>query len=148
MIIRTATIDEVGIVFDLIETFDRDKSLRPNESEVLLIQNNLSKLGGGVLVAELNNKIVGTCTLAICPNLSWSGRPYAMIENIIVNSSYKRQGIGTALLQKAESMAKKANCYKVALMTGVNRAESIKFYESAGFSGNKKGFQLRLLPNK
>ncbi len=144
MNIRKMTINEVNTVFDLIETFDRDKSSRPSEDEVFSILNSLDKLGGGVLVAELNDKVVGTCTIAICPNLSWAGRPYAMIENIIVSNFHQRQGIGTALLKEAEAMAKNANCYKVALMTGLNRDESIKFYESVGFTGNKKGFQRRL----
>jgi hypothetical protein len=46
-------------------------------------------------------------------------------------------------MKEAQSIAKQAGCYKVALMTGSNRISTIKFYESCGFIGNIKGFQLR-----
>lgn len=143
MIIRKIAISEINDIFELIETFDRKKASRPSEAQIISILKSLDELGGGVLVAELNDTIVGTCTVAICPNLSWSGRPYAMIENVIVNNAHLRQGIGAALLNKAESMARDANCYKLALMTGANSKNSVKFYEAVGFVGNKKGFQRR-----
>jgi GNAT superfamily N-acetyltransferase len=96
-----------------------------------------------VLVAVLGSSIVGTCTLNLCPNFSWSGRPYAIIENVIVTRTQRNTGIGKALLNHAANLAENKGCYKIALMTGSEKLSTLKFYESAGFKGNKQGFQHR-----
>ncbi len=93
--------------------------------------------------AFLDGKIIGTCTVNLCANLSWSGRPYAIIENVIVAPDHRGKGIGTAILHFAQNFAQESGCYKVALMTGSRKPETLKFYEGAGFSGNKTGFQKR-----
>jgi GNAT superfamily N-acetyltransferase len=95
------------------------------------------------LIAVLENFIVGTCTLNICPNFSWSGRPYAIIENVIVTKEFRNQGVGKALLAHASKLAESKGCYKVALMTDSKEPATLKFYESAGFEGSKQGFQRR-----
>ena len=137
------TLDELPAVWDLLEVFDRTPAPRPELSQMENILNQLLSNGGAVLGAKVNDEIVGTCTIAICPNLSWTGRPYAMVENVIVAEKYRMQGIGKALMIKAQSLAKEAGCYKIALMTGSQRTESFKFYEASGFVGNKAGFQQR-----
>jgi GNAT superfamily N-acetyltransferase len=74
---------------------------------------------------------------------SWTGRPYAIIENVIVSRVQRNKGIGKALLNRAANLAESKNCYKVALMTGSKELSTLKFYESAGFKGDKQGFQRR-----
>ena len=143
MKIRKLNLDELSIILDLIEEFDREPAERPDLSLMKQILDRISSNGGAILGAELNGVIVGTSTLAICPNLSWSGRSYAIIENVVVSKAFRRRGIGKALMLKAQSLAKEADCYKVALMTGSQRTSTFKFYEACGFIGNKTGFQLR-----
>ncbi len=89
------------------------------------------------------SQLIGTCTVNMCSNLSWSGRPYAMIENVIVSKNFRNIGIGKAILEFAKNWALDKGCYKVALMTGSKKPETLHFYESAGFVGNKTGFQYR-----
>jgi len=71
-------------VLDLIDEFDRTSAPRPNNEKLLEVLIQISDGGGAVLGAEIGGKIIGTCAVVICPNLSWSGRPYAMIENVVV----------------------------------------------------------------
>ena len=143
MDIEKLTLKELPTVLDLLEVFDRTPAPRPEVSQMKNILDQLLSNGGAILGAKVNGEIVGTCTIAICPNLSWTGRPYAMIENVIVAKEYRMKGIGKALLNEAKKMAKEAGCYKIALMTGSQRKESFKFYEALGFVGNKAGFQKR-----
>jgi len=143
MQIREVTKDEVNGVLDLIDQFNRPISPRPTSELLQGILGDIQLTGGTVVGAFDKEKVVGTCTVNLCANLSWSGRPYAIIENVIVDSNYRRQGIGNALLTFARNFAENAGCYKVALMTGSKRVETIKFYESAGFVANKTGFQAR-----
>lgn len=39
-----------------------------------------------------------------------------------------------------------AGCYKVMLMTGSKRPETLRFYADAGFEQSKTGFQIRRPP--
>ena len=141
--IRKVKLAEITNVLDLIDEFNRATAERPTEIELSDIYQSLVSNGGCVVGAFVEGKMVGTCTINICPNFSWGGQPYAMIENVIVTQSQRGKGIGKALLNFAKDYAMSAGCYKVALMTGSKKPETLQFYESAGFSGDKVGFQVR-----
>ena len=141
--IRNATVTDTVEILDLIDLFDRQKALRPSEETVAKTILDIESLGGAVLVVGEEGSVIGTCTICICPNLSWSASPYAMIENVLVAPEHRRIGVGSALLAEAVRLAEVNGCYRISLMTGPTREESFGFYESAGFSKSKVGFQLR-----
>jgi GNAT superfamily N-acetyltransferase len=143
MQIRKVTGSELDGVLALIDQFDRPVSPRPSAMELEKIFSNILQSGGAVVGAFMEGNLVGTCTINLCANLSWSGRPYAIIENVIVAPGHRRKGAGKALLRFAQDFAQESGCYKVALMTGSKNPETLKFYEEAGFSGSKIGFQKR-----
>ena len=96
-------------------------------------------------VIEEDGLLVSSCALAIIKNLTRSARPYALIENVVTRSEYRKKGYGTAVLQKAVETAKDQDCYKVMLMTGKKDERTLRFYEQAGFArGEKTGFIIRL----
>ena len=84
------------------------------------------------------DRLVGTCTLTVIPNLTRNGRSYGIIENVVTDERHRRQGIGKALLQAALERAWTAGCYKVTLTTGSRRPETLAFYEGAGFRRDVK----------
>lgn len=93
------------------------------------------------MVAEADDRLISTCVLVIVPNLTRGARPYGLIENVVTHPSYRGRGIGTRLLQHALDSAWRRNCYKVMLLTGSRREETLRFYELAGFQRNvKTGF--------
>jgi ribosomal protein S18 acetylase RimI-like enzyme len=143
MEIRELKFPELEQVLSLYDEYERPKSPWPSQQEQKNIFEQLLNSGGCVLVAVLGSSVVGTCTLNLCPNFSWSGRPYAIIENVIVACEQRNKGIGKALLNHAANLAESKGCYKVALMTGSKELSTLKFYESAGFIGDKQGFQRR-----
>ncbi len=143
MEVRKVTLSELTGVLDLIDQYERPISTRPSATVLARIFASIHEAGGAVVGAFLNGKIVGTCTVNMCANLSWSGRPYAIIENVIVTPAQRGKGIGKAVLQYAQNFAHETGCYKVALMTGSKKPETLKFYEAAGFRGDKVGFQRR-----
>lgn len=96
-------------------------------------------------VIKEDGRLVSTCTLAIIKNLTRSGRPFGLIENVVTHSEYRKRGYGTAILQKAVEIAKDNNCYKVMLLTGRKEESTLRFYERAGFErGIKTGFIKKL----
>jgi GNAT superfamily N-acetyltransferase len=93
-----------------------------------------------VFVGELEDVLVTTCTLVVVPNLMRQGRPYALVENVVTARSYRRQGYGGTILRHALALAWEMGCYKVMLLTGSSREETLRFYEGAGFQlGLKTG---------
>jgi ribosomal protein S18 acetylase RimI-like enzyme len=99
--------------------------------------------GSGILVGVIDKTIVSTCTLVVIPNLTRGGQPYALIENVVTSMEHRGRGYGRATLQQAVSSAWDHGCYKVMLLTGSTKPETIGFYNSAGFEQNKTGFQIR-----
>ncbi len=94
-----------------------------------------------VLVADLDDSLVASCTLAIIPNLTRGARPYGLIENVVTHRAHRRKGVGTRLLRRALQIAWERNCYKVMLLTGSKSDGTLRFYERAGFrKGVKTGF--------
>ncbi len=93
------------------------------------------------IVADLANHLVATCNLTIVPNLTRGARPYGIIENVVTHPDYRRQGFGTQVLHYALALAWQQQCYKVMLLSGSKREETLHFYEKAGFKrGVKRGF--------
>ena len=93
---------------------------------------------------ESETKIVGMCTVGRVEGLSKGCRPFAVIENVVVQDSMRRKGIGTALVCHAADQAEKWNCYKVVLETGTKNEGKLHFYEKCGFGrGDKTAFIKR-----
>lgn len=93
---------------------------------------------------DYQKEIVACCTLVIVPNLSRNGRPYGLIENVVTHIDFRCRGFGREILAEALQMAWGSNCYKVMLMTGSKKPETISFYEKVGFfAGEKTAFVAR-----
>jgi GNAT superfamily N-acetyltransferase len=142
MIIRPALINEIPAVVELYRGYDRpsDQAIDLVELEKRFDQINRS---GYVAVAIVDETIVGTYSMYFCSNLAHGGRSFAVVENVIVATNARRQGVGRALMAHAQQSARDKNCYKVMLSTGAQRPQNIKFYEACGFTGDKVGFQVR-----
>lgn len=92
-------------------------------------------------VVEMDSKIVSSCYITIIPNLTHGARPYGLIENVVTHKDYRNRGLGTKLLEYVLNYAWQQNCYKVMLLTGSKKPETLRFYEQAGFRlGEKTGF--------
>lgn len=91
-----------------------------------------------IIIAEEEGKIVSSCVCVIIPNLTHNQRPYAFIENVITDKSYRNKGLATACLNYAKEMAINENCYKLMLLTGSKKESTLNFYERAGYNKNDK----------
>lgn len=97
-----------------------------------------------VILAEVNGQVAASCVLAVIPNLTRGGRPYALIENVVTDPAYRRRGLGRAILGFACDRAWARDCYKVMLMTGRQDQATLQFYEACGFDrASKTAFQQR-----
>lgn len=95
-----------------------------------------------LLVAEEDGRVIGTLHLVIAANLTHGARPWAIIENLVVDESHRRSGVGHDLLDEAVRRAREAGCYKVQLLSRAERAGAHEFYGALGFEPTAVGFRL------
>ena len=79
-----------------------------------------------VLVAELENRIVGTVT-------GLEEHESMQISSLAVHPEYQGNRIGRQLLQTIESIAVKNGCNKTFLFTAFSMLEAIRLYNSLGY---------------
>jgi len=68
-----------------------------------------------------------------------------VIENMIIDKSRRRKGIGAALLKELEIRAKARQCAQIILVTESDRIDACNFYEKNGFQPYNKGYKKNLI---
>ncbi len=91
-----------------------------------------------IIVNEIEGKIVSSCVCIVIPNLTRNIRPYAFVENVVTHADYRGKGYATECLNYAKSIAEKANCYKIMLLTGSKKESTLRFYRNAGYNSLDK----------
>jgi GNAT superfamily N-acetyltransferase len=133
---------------ELPKLLDLYRHLHENDLS-LTVDHRLEELWDGIctnpllhyLVGVLEGELVSSCTLAIILNLTRGARPYGLIENVVTHREHRKKGFATSVLKHALQIAWDNNCYKVMLLTGSKREDTLRFYEGAGFKRNiKTGF--------
>ena len=84
-----------------------------------------------LIVNEIDGKIVSSCVCVIIPNLTRNVRPYAFVENVVTNTDFRNLGLASECLGYAKQIAKQHNCYKMMLLTGSRKKETLDFYRRA-----------------
>jgi len=98
-----------------------------------------------IIVNIIDGRIVSSCVCVIIPNLTRNVRPYAFIENVVTHKDYRKKGYATECLDHAKKIAIEENCYKMMLLTGSKRPETLHFYENAGYNSfDKTAFYQKL----
>lgn len=139
MEIKLATKEDINGILPLQSQIYRVKDLPQNARSIL--ENLISSSYCDVLVAKINDQIVGCGTIFYLP-IPAHGNSYAFLEGIVVDDKHRGKGIGTELSKRVVAIAKNKKCYKIIFMSGMDRADIHKFYENLGFK--KWGFEFRM----
>jgi len=146
--VRTAGEDDIPRILDLyrslvIVTTGAEAGRRLSPEDLNRVYAEISSMPGHeLLVAESHGEVVGTMVLLVVPNLSHSALPWALVENLVVDPSHRRQGFGRLLLEHAVNRAKEAGCYKLTVSSDKRRREAHLFYGAMGFEPSAHGFRL------
>ncbi|OFZ52169.1 MAG: hypothetical protein A2577_06430 [Bdellovibrionales bacterium RIFOXYD1_FULL_36_51] len=94
-----------------------------------------------LFTARFHENIVATAFLTICRDVMFGDQPFAILENIVVDSLYQKKGIGTKLMAFIQSYCKDLKCTKIMLLSSSNRENAHKFFRQCGYSdAHKHGF--------
>jgi Acetyltransferases len=120
------------------------------DSDVIKMKNKFSDLQNNdayiFLCAVEGNLLVGSVMGVVCEELYGNCRPFLVVENMIVDSNYRKRGIGKMLLEELEKQAKIKECSQIILVTDTEREAACRLYESMGFHPTfNKGYKKKLL---
>ena len=144
VIIRKATENDIPRILELYSELAEEKiNLSPAKAQRIF--NEISSMPNHeFFVGEQDNLVVGTVYLQIVPNLTHDGKPWAIIENVVVDSRFRGKGIGHSLMEAALACCRAAGCCRVQLLSNKKRVEAHKFYRSLQFEESALGFRLYL----
>lgn len=97
-----------------------------------------------LLVADLDEAVVGLLQLSFLPHLTYQGGWRAQIEGVRVAREHRSLGIGRRMIEAAVDRARARGCHLVQLTTDRRRPEALKFYRSLGFEASHDGLKLHL----
>jgi len=91
-----------------------------------------------LFVCEGDKGLCGTALVSLCADVMFKSQPFAVVENVVVASSARSQGIGTMMLRHIEAFCLARDCSKIMLLSSANRVQAHRFFERAGFGGSEK----------
>jgi len=147
-VIRAATEDDIPRILELYKelvtsTSPAETGRAPSLDDYRRIYKHVRAMPGyELIVAEESGEVIGTTVILIVPNLSHSGLPWAVVENVVTDRRFQRQGIGRLMMEYAISRAREAGCYKLQLSSSKTRDGAHHFYKSLGFEAKAHGFRL------
>ena len=142
MLIRYVIETDLADITDLM----MELGYNTTESEMNI---RLSKLNSNpdyhTIVAAIDNQVVGLIGLHLGLAYEFSGC-YGRIVCLIVNSQYRKKGIGKQLMDRAKAIVIESGGNTLVLNSG-NRTERVdahNFYENNGFSAKSTGFSKKI----
>jgi phosphinothricin acetyltransferase len=100
-------------------------------SEIFAENNNVA-----FVVCKEGDTLIGTALLSTYKVISgYRG----LVEDVVVDSQFRGQGIGRKMMEKLLEKAKKIGLDEVLLFTGHHRKAAIKLYTGLGFELRKSG---------
>ena len=147
--IRQAAIDDVPAVVQMLaDDFLGEQRERPEdplpESYFEAFREIENDPNNELVVAILDEMIVGTFQLTYTPSLSFQGSTRCTVESVRVDAKLRGQGIGREMMLWAMERAKEKGCVSMQLTTHSERKDAHRFYEGLGFKSTHLGMKLTL----
>ena len=132
-IVRQAVISDAKDIYYINKTsLGYDYDLEKQKAKIQAVLNDSTQV---IFVAETNNKVVGYIHL-VNYDVIYADN-FKNCLGLAVDNDYKRNGIGSALLEQAEIWAKENGAVGIRLCSGVEREKVHRFYQSQGYEVTK-----------
>lgn len=142
MIVRQMQIEDIPQLEVLYQQFWGERS------DVAKMKSVFEKIDGQpqyiLLSAVEGDKLLGSVTGIVCPEMYVDCRPFLVLENMVVDQNSRKKGVGKALLHALEEIAKERDCRQIILVTESDRHDAAAFYKACGFGLDNIGFKKKL----
>ncbi len=133
--IRPAWLEDAETVVALIEELFEPPGRRPRDYTRERAHENLRRYlespDGDVLLALVGDAVVGLATVYVdLPSIRYGLRCW--VEDLVVTSSRRSEGIGRRLIDAAVEWARERGCTHLQLESGHGRKDAHRFYRSNG----------------
>lgn len=118
----------IGELFAIETAFAADPARQEKGLRALLALPNAL-----VLAAESNDRVVGMCTVQLTVSTAEGGSS-GLIEDVVVDRTWRGKGIGRALLDQAEAWARSQGASRVQLLADRRNAPALDFYAARGWT--------------
>ncbi|HNV51899.1 MAG TPA: GNAT family N-acetyltransferase [Tenuifilaceae bacterium] len=139
--IRPSELRDLNIVYELI--CDLEDTKLDFEAFKSIYNANIRNAEILYLIAEYNETVVGFLSIHVQRILHHS-KPTCELQELNVFSEYRSMGIGTALMQEAERIAKELGLEEIELTTKVFRKRAQEFYFRLGYQNTHLKFVKKL----
>ncbi|HSA04926.1 MAG TPA: GNAT family N-acetyltransferase [Tenuifilaceae bacterium] len=139
--IRPSELRDLNIVYELI--CDLEDTKLDFEAFKSIYNANIRNAEILYLIAEYNETVVGFLSIHVQRILHHS-KPTCELQELNVFSEYRSMGIGTALMQEAERIAKELGLEEIELTTKVFRKRAQEFYNRLGYKNTHLKFVKKL----
>lgn len=133
--IRLAKEEDFHDLLELLSELSRNRAIDfskgfdPKQSFLDILSNENEIMS----VVSHKGRIISSAMLIIQDNISYGGRPYSHIENVVTDYNYRNKGIALLNLDFLLTYAETLSCYKVILDC---KPELVNFYGKIGFVPN------------
>jgi GNAT superfamily N-acetyltransferase len=107
------------------------------------VREYIASPGSGILVADDAGQVIGLLSYSVRPSLVHAGRS-CVIEELVVDQTTQRQGIGGRLVEGLLRRAAEWGCVEVSVTTLAGQRGAIEFYKARGFSDDAVLLEKRL----
>jgi GNAT superfamily N-acetyltransferase len=119
-------IDETIRLLSHLNAAVPEEILRQRYEEIITNYPNYSMVG-----AYVNSKLVGLSGVWHGMKI-WCG-PYMEVDNLVVHPDYRGRGVGSALLEYIEAMAREKKCHVMTLDSYATNHPSHRLYIKQGY---------------
>ncbi len=143
--VRIAKESDLESILELYLDLHEDSVPDDSEKRRAIWERILSDDNYNLIVYEIEDKIVSSCTCLIVPNLTRNLSSYALVENVVTKKEYEGMGYARECLEYAQQIAVDNDCYKMMLITGSKDERTHRFYQSMGYSSEGKTAYVHML---
>ena len=140
---RKASIEDIPELIKLCNECFNENTTVKNALKVFL--ENSDDKNQIYLIGLIDNEIVAHLKINIIPTIYENMGTYAILNHVCVKKEYRRNHIGTKLLEKSFEIAKSHDCKCVELWAKNERVGAKEFYNNSHFEVMDAKFFIRNL---
>jgi GNAT superfamily N-acetyltransferase len=136
--LRVAAVAETGVVAELLDAFNREYHT-PTPGPAVLTGRLRRLLADGTVIAVLAGQpAIAIALLTLRPNVWYEGS-VALLDELYVVPALRGQGIGSALLDRAEAVARQRGAEVLEINVDGEDVDARRFYERHGYTNTEPG---------